>query len=116
MNESKINNQPPIFRFIVKHKWRIILPLIFALFYFALPRYMMELIAVQQTIFVKSPTLTQNELKKETAAVVDSVKSDEFLQSLINKYDLYRTKRDSGASEKEIIEHSSARWRESKPE
>jgi hypothetical protein len=108
MNESKTNNQPPIFRFLAKHKWRIILPLIFALFYFALPRYLAESIAVQQNLFIKSPTLNQEELKRETNAISNSVKSDEFLGHLINKYDLFKTKRKEGFSEKEIIQY----WRE----
>lgn len=108
MNESKTSNQPLIFRFLIKHKWRIILPMIFSLFYFALPRYMMDSLAVQQNLFIKSPTLNHEELKKETNAVIVSIKSDEFLGHLINKYDLFKTKRQEGFSEKEIIEY----WRE----
>ena len=88
MNESTTNNQPPIFRFLVKHKWRIILPLIFVGFYFALPRYFADITAVQQNLFIKSSTLNKSVLDKKVAAIKDEVLSDVFLESLISEFNL----------------------------
>ncbi len=92
MIEKNSQNIPPIFTFLAKHKWRIILPVIFALFYFALPRYLTQYIAVQQNLFIKSSTYSQAELKQEVTAIQNSVLSNEFLQNLIVKYDLQNYK------------------------
>jgi hypothetical protein len=92
MNENNSNNHAPIFTFLKKHKWRIILPMIFAMFYFALPRYLTQYIAVQQNLFIKSAVYTQTQLKQEVTAVQNIILSDEFLQNLIVKYDLQNFK------------------------
>lgn len=104
MNESKINNQPPIFRFLVKHKWRIILPMIFAMFYFALPRYLHQTIAVQQNVFFKSSVMSKAEVHEELSAIRLQILSDESLINLILKYDLYKTERADGTAENILIE------------
>ncbi len=92
MNENNSNNHAPIFTFLKKHKWRIILPMIFALFYFALPRYLTQYIAVQQYLFIKSSVYNQVQLKQEITAIQNTVLSDEFLQKLIAKYELQNYK------------------------
>lgn len=89
MNEKKLNNQMPILRFLNKHKWRIILPVLFVTFYFALPRYFQDHVAVQQNLFIKSSTLDKHELDREVSGIKDEVLSDEFLNSLISEFDLF---------------------------
>lgn len=104
MIAKNTNNEAPIFRFLNKHKWRIILPMIFALFYFALPRYNYYPVAVQQGLFIKSSILGQNELKQETTNIKNKIHSDNFLKDLILKYDLYKTERSNNVEEKLLIE------------
>lgn len=104
MNEDKLNNQIPILRFLNKHKWRIILPLLFALFYFALPRYLTQYIAVQQNVFFKSSILSKAEMSKEFLNIREQVLSDESLKNLIFKYDLYKAEREDNVAENLLIE------------
>lgn len=104
MNADKSSNQIPLLRFLNKHKWRIILPLIFALFYFALPRYLMESIAVQQNFFFKSDYLSKDEIRKEFLGIREQTLSDESLKNLIFKYDLYKAERNDNVSESLLIE------------
>lgn len=104
MSDTTYDNQSPIFRFLTKHKWRIILPLLFATIYWAYPRYSYEPIAVQQNLFIKSSTLNQMELKQEVTKIQNKVHSDEFLQGLILKYDLYKTARSQNIDIKSSIE------------
>lgn len=104
MEKRDVRNLPPIFSFLYKHKWRIILPLLFALFYFALPRYLADSTAVQQYLFIKSAALSQNDLKAEARSTIDLVRSDEFLENLVAGYDLYRTKKLDGDDEYLLIE------------
>jgi hypothetical protein len=89
MSEGISNNHAPIFTFLNKHKWRIILPMIFALFYFAIPRYLAETVAVQQNLFVKSSILDQQALRNEIDKIEQTVLSDGYLLSLATKYDLF---------------------------
>lgn len=87
-------NQTPIFRFLAKHKWRIILPLIFALFYWAIPRYQSFPVGVQQDLFIKSSVYSQVEIKEEVESIRDKVFSNEFLKNIVSKYDLYKNEQD----------------------
>lgn len=87
--DANKESRAPIFRFLLKHKWRIILPLLFALFYWSLPRYQVETVAVQQTLFMKSSTRSEDELRQEVANVQKSALSDENLAGLVSKYQLY---------------------------
>jgi hypothetical protein len=92
MNENNSNNHAPIFTFLNKHKWRVILPMIFAVFYFALPRYLTQYIAVQQNLFIKSSAYDKTQLKREVTAIQNIVLSDNFLQNLIVQYNMHDTK------------------------
>lgn len=103
MSENKSINQIPILSFLNKHKWRIIIPLLFALFYWAIPRYTLEPIAVQQYIFFKSDVLTNEEIKKEFFINKEKVHSDEYLKALIIKYDLFQLERSKVVSESKLI-------------
>ena len=98
MHKDNKDNQIPILKFLNKHKWRIILPLSFSLLYFSLPRYLREIIAVQQNVFFKSSVLSKTEINKEFSDIREQVLSDEFLENLIIKYDLYRNERENGAA------------------
>lgn len=96
-------NQIPILRFLNKHKWRIILPFIFFLFYFAIPRYQAKDIAVQQELFIKSSVLSQYELTAQVDSVKKQIYSESFLRNLIVKYDLYKTERNTGSNEIDLF-------------
>jgi hypothetical protein len=104
MNENNSNNHAPIFTFLNKHKWRIVLPMIFALFYFALPRYLTQYIAVQEELFIKSSSLNADELEAKAEKVRAIVHGDEFLQNLIIKYDLYSSERDNNIDQTKLVE------------
>jgi hypothetical protein len=104
MSEKNYDNQAPIFRFLIKHKWRIILPMLFAAIFWAYPRYSKEYVAVQQNIFIKSSGLYQIELKQEIMKTKNRVHSEEFLSALISKYDLYKTEKSQNTDEKILIE------------
>lgn len=103
MSENESINQIPIISFLNKHKWRIMIPLLFALFYWAIPRYMSEPIAVQQYIFFKSDVLTNEEIKKEFFINKEKVHGDEYLKALIIKYDLFQLERSKRVSESKFI-------------
>ncbi|HXG85530.1 MAG TPA: hypothetical protein VNI84_16020 [Pyrinomonadaceae bacterium] len=96
MHEDKIKNQIPVVRFLNKHKWRIIIPVLFAAFYFALPRYFNDSVAVQQYIFITSSKLNQSQVKAEVLNISDKILTDDFLQHLIVKYDLFTDERQKG--------------------
>ncbi len=96
MHEDKLNNQIPILRFLNKHKWRIIIPVLFAAFYFALPRFLNNSVAVQQYIFITSSKLNQSQLNAEVSGISDRILTDAFLQNLIVKYDLFADERQKG--------------------
>ncbi|MBA3694039.1 MAG: hypothetical protein H0W77_11490 [Acidobacteria bacterium] len=96
MHEDKLNNQIPILRFLNKHKWRIIIPVLFAAFYFALPRFLNDSVAVQQYIFITSSELNQSQLNAEVSDISDRILTDAFLQNLIVKYDLFADERQKG--------------------
>ncbi len=100
---NKENNQIPVLKFLYKHKWRIILPLLFSLFYLSLPRYLNQQIAVQQNVFFKSTTLSQAEINKEFSDIREQVLTDKFLETLIFKYDLYEAERENNVAETLLI-------------
>ncbi len=104
MKSENSSNQAPIFKFLSKHKWRIVLPVLFALFYFALPRYFANYTAVQQNLFIKSSKVNRNETEKDIANIINQTQSDDFLQQLISKYDLYKIERKNNVEEKLLIE------------
>ncbi len=104
MKEDTSKNQIPILKFLNKHKWRIILPLSFSLFYLALPRYTKKIIAVQQNAFFKSSVLGEAEMIEEFSEIKEQVLSDESLKNLILKYDLYKTEREANVAENVLVE------------
>src|SRR5436190_16540320 len=83
------NDQVPIVRFLNKHKWRIILPMLFNLLFWGIPRYQSEIIAAQQSLTVRSGTLKEDEIEKELKSIQNVVLGDAFLADLVSKYDLY---------------------------
>ncbi len=104
MKAKNTNNQIPIIIFLNKHKWRIILPLLYATIFWAYPRYNYYPIAVQQSLFIKSSVYNQEELRKEVAKIRDKIHSDDFLQELILKYDIYKSERSRNPEIKPLIE------------
>jgi thioredoxin-related protein len=98
------NNQIPIFKFLAKHKWRIILPFLFALFYWAIPRYQTNNIAVQQELFIKSPVLSQNEITSKCESIKNSIYSEDNLRNILTKYNLYKTEKEQNNDERVFIQ------------
>jgi hypothetical protein len=92
MNEE--NNQIPIIKFLKKHQWRIILPVLFMTFFISLPLVLTTRTFVNQVISIKSATLTKNELSNDAALKIQYVQTDEFLKGLVVKYDLFRDEND----------------------
>ena len=64
-------------------------PVLFNIFYITLPQLLSDWTAVQQNLFIKSASFSQKELTEEANSKINYVKSDEFLESLILKYDLF---------------------------
>ncbi len=91
-----MKSQIPILRFLNKHKWRIIIPVLFATFYFALPRYLNDSVAAQQYIFITSSKLNQSQLNTVVSDISNQILTDDFLQNLIFKYDLFAQERQKG--------------------
>lgn len=104
MQKEKLRDQIPVVKFLNKHKWRIAFPMLFATCYFALPRYLRETIAVQQNVFSKSSVLDKTEMIKEFSEIRDQILSDESLEHLILKYDLYESEREVNVGENVLIE------------
>lgn len=94
MGKANANNLPPIVKFFDKHKWRIILPLLFATFYWAYPRYNYIPIAVQQNLFVKSSVLNQSDLRIGIDKIISETLSDRYLLKLAEKYNLFSSEND----------------------
>lgn len=92
MNEE--NNQIPIVKFLKKHQWRIILPVLFMTFFISLPLVLTTRTFVNQYLSIKSPTLNRNELSNDVASKVQYVQSNEFLKGLVVKYDLFSDEND----------------------
>lgn len=92
MNED--NNQIPIIKFLKKHQWRIILPVLFVMFFISLPLVLTTRTFVNQVISIKSATLNKNELSNDVALKVQYVQSNEFLKGLVVKYDLFSDEND----------------------
>ena len=71
-----------------KHKWRIVIPVLFIMFYFSLPLVLSDWTAVQQNLFIKSENFNQKELTDVANFKISYIQSDEFLESMVLKYDL----------------------------
>lgn len=95
MNEE--NNQTPIVKFLKKHQWRIILPVLFMTFFISLPMVLTTRTYVNQYLSIKSATLNKNELSYDVALKVQHVRSNEFLKDLVVKYNLFSDEIDEAA-------------------
>ena len=95
MNEE--NNQIPIIKFLKKHQWRIILPVLFMTFFISLPLVLTTRTYVNQVLSIKSATLNKNELSNDVALKIQYVRSNEFLKGLVVKYDLFSDENDETA-------------------
>ncbi len=105
MNEEKLKNQIPVVRFLNKHKWRIIIPILFTTIYFGLPRYFSKPFASQYYLFITSTqNASREQLNKEVADGTNQILSDESLLGLIIKYDLFADERRRGIAEQKLIE------------
>lgn len=105
MNEDKLNNQIPILRFLNRHKWRIIIPILFCVICFGLPRFSQRSVSSQNYLFITSArNAPPEQLNKEVLEASNEIKSDESLLGLIVKYDLLADLRKSGIEEEILIE------------
>lgn len=110
MSENK--NRIPILRFLNKHKWRIIVPILITTVYFGLPRYFHKPFACQYYLFItSSQNAAREQLSAEVSDISSQVLSDESLRGLIAKYDLFTEERKSGIDDKLLIEKMRAATR-----
>lgn len=106
MQEDKIDNQIPILRFLKRHKWRIIIPILFCVVYFGVPRLSQRLVSSPCDLFITSArNAPPEQLNKEVLEAFHQINSDESLLGLIVKYDLLADSRKSGIEEEILIEN-----------
>ncbi len=106
MDEDKFRNQIPIFRFLNKHKWRIILPTLFFFPYWIFPFYSStKSLPIQSYLYVTSTRNGSPEtLNQEVAGISEELQSDESMLSLVRKYDLFAKDRRQGMPDDQLIE------------
>ena len=106
MDDDKLRNQIPIFRFLNKHKWRIILPCLLYAGYFYLSFYSDN--KPRGVVSHLSVTSTQNatleNLNQEVTKITEQVQSDESILGLINKYGFLSRDRRRGMPANELID------------
>lgn len=105
MDEDKLRNQIPIFRFLNKHKWRIVLPLLFFFPYWMIPYFFAKSVRpVQSYLFVTSTqNATPEALNQEVAKISDQLQSDDTMLELVKKYDLFAKGRRQGMPDDQLI-------------
>ena len=105
MNEDKLRNQIPIFRFLNKHKWRIILPILVFFPYWVIPFYFAKIAQPAQSfLFVTSARdATPETLNQEVAKISEQLQSDDAILGLIKKYDLFAKDRRQGTPDDQLI-------------
>ena len=105
MDAEKLDNQIPLLRFLNKHKWRIIVPILFCVIYFGLPRYFREMSApCQYYLFISSAqNAAPEQLNREVVEASERILSDESLRDLLVKYDLFPIERSKGMDEHQLI-------------
>lgn len=105
MHEDKIKSQIPILRFLNKHKWRLIVPILFTTVYFGLPQYFRVMIASQYYLFItSSQNVSREQLNSEVVRISNQILSDESLREMIVKHELFADERKSGVDERQLIE------------
>lgn len=106
MDEDKLRNQIPIFRFLNKHKWRIILPTLFFVGYWSLPFYSVTKGKIQQSYLYATSTHNASfeDLNQEVTNISVELQSDESLLALIKKYDLFTNDRRQGVPDDQLID------------
>jgi hypothetical protein len=92
--------QSLIFRFLNRHKYRIILPILITSGYFGYFAYFYQKTDSYQTLFVTSTQNASNkQLGREIIDFSDQIKSDEFFRGLVTRYDLFSEQRKQGVDE-----------------
>jgi hypothetical protein len=106
MDEDKLRNQIPVFRFLNRHKWRIILPILFYAGYFYLPFYSVDrpVSVVSHLLVTSTQNSTPENLNQEVTKITEQVQSDESITALINKYGLFSKDRRQGMPANELID------------
>ncbi len=106
MDEDKLRNQIPIFRFLNKHKWRIVLPCLVYAGYFYLPFYFVDrpVNVVSHLLVTSTQNATPENLNQEVTKITEQVQSDESIIALINKYGLFSKDRRQGMPANELID------------
>lgn len=106
MDGDKSREQIPIFRFLNKHKWRLVLPLLLYLGYFYLPIHQIDnrMGVVSRLSVTSTRNAAPEDLKQEVAKVADAIQSDESILRLIKKAGFLAEERRSGMSEGELID------------
>ncbi len=106
MDQDKFYNQIPILRFLNKHRWRIVLPILLYAAYFYIPLNSVNRPAgVLARLSVTSTQVTTPEdLNQEVAKITEQVQSDESIIALINKHGLLLNDRRHGMPANELID------------
>lgn len=106
MDDDKSRSQIPIFRFLNKHKWRIVLPILFYAAYIYIPLYSVDRpMGILSRLFVTSTQIaTPEDLDREVTKITEHVQSDESILGLINKHGLFSTDRRQGVPANELID------------
>lgn len=79
MDDDKLRNQIPIFRFLNKHKWRIVLPVLIYAGYYNLPYYTVDrpVSVVSHHLVTSTQNATPENLSQEVTKITEQVQSDE---------------------------------------
>ena len=106
MDDDKLRNQIPIFRFLNKHKWRIVVPILIYAAYFYLPFYSVSkpVGGVSRLLVTSTSNATLENLNQEITKITEEVQSDESIVGMINKYGLFAKDRKNGMLANELID------------
>ena len=106
MDEDKLRNQIPIFRFLNKHKWRILLPFLLYAGYIYVPFYSVNnsIRGVSHLFVTSTQNATPENLNQEVTKITEQVQSDESILGLIKKHGLLSKDRRLGIPDNELID------------
>jgi hypothetical protein len=106
MRQRNFNDQAPIFRFLNKYKWMIMIPVLITTLYMALPPFLnlKQRASYSSGLFITSSKLDQDQLNKTVRQINGQILSDEFILSLIIRHELFSQQRAKGIDERELAE------------
>ena len=108
MTENNSNNHAPIFTFLNKHKWRILAAVLFTIGY-AVPIYNLQTNKwtwANCSLVINSPTTNESRLREEIRWIEDEIASEDFLEDLNNRHNLFPKKNDDFVSYSSLMADS----------